>query len=156
MENLRSPLMYVLSFAVVMTAAAARPAVATAQDVSPTIEAPPEAAASDREPFTRGLGALTRPDARSGRGRSSAPSEIKARALEAGIEVLTPQRPRDEDFQARLSEQAVDAAPVLVLDMYEHAYQMDYGADAGKYVDNFMQSIRWTTPERLYREAIRV
>jgi hypothetical protein len=63
-ENSRSPLMCVLSFAVVMTVAAARPAVATAQDVSPTIEAPPEAAASDREPLTRGLGALTRPDAR--------------------------------------------------------------------------------------------
>ena len=46
--------------------------------------------------------------------------------------------------------------PLLALDMYEHAYQMDYGADAGKYVDNFMDSIRWTTPERLYREAIRV
>jgi Fe-Mn family superoxide dismutase len=46
--------------------------------------------------------------------------------------------------------------PLLALDMYEHAYQMDYGADAGKYVDNFMETIRWTTPERLYREAIRV
>ena len=46
--------------------------------------------------------------------------------------------------------------PILALDMYEHAYQMDYGADAAKYVDNFMQAIRWTTPERLYREAIRV
>ncbi|GEK20000.1 methionyl-tRNA formyltransferase [Cellulomonas xylanilytica] len=56
---------------------------------------------------------LTRPDARSGRGRSSAPSEVKARALEAGLEVLTPQRPRDEDFQARLAELAVDAAPVV-------------------------------------------
>jgi Fe-Mn family superoxide dismutase len=46
--------------------------------------------------------------------------------------------------------------PLLALDMYEHAYQMDYGADAGKYVDNFVQMIRWTTAERLYREAIRV
>ena len=25
--------------------------------------------------------------------------------------------------------------PLLVLDMYEHAYQMDYGAAAAKYVD---------------------
>jgi Fe-Mn family superoxide dismutase len=46
--------------------------------------------------------------------------------------------------------------PLLALDMYEHAYQMDYGADAAKYVDTFMRLIRWTTPERLYREAIRV
>ena len=56
---------------------------------------------------------LTRPDARSGRGRSTTQSEVKARALEAGLEVLTPQRPRDEEFQARLADLAVDAAPVV-------------------------------------------
>src|ERR1700760_4442573 len=28
--------------------------------------------------------------------------------------------------------------PVLVLDMYEHAYHMDYGAKAAAYVDGFM------------------
>lgn len=56
---------------------------------------------------------LTRPDARSGRGRTLAPSPVKARALEAGVEVLTPARPRDEDFVARLTELDVDAAPVV-------------------------------------------
>ena len=34
-------------------------------------------------------------------------------------------------------------APLLVMDMYEHAYQMDYGAAAAKYVDAFFQNIRW-------------
>jgi len=29
--------------------------------------------------------------------------------------------------------------------MYEHAYAMDYGAAAAKYVDAFMQGIRWET-----------
>ncbi len=33
--------------------------------------------------------------------------------------------------------------PLLVLDMYEHAYQMDYGAAAGKYVDAFMTNVNW-------------
>jgi len=33
--------------------------------------------------------------------------------------------------------------PVLVLDMYEHAYQMDYGAAAAKYIDAFMLNIDW-------------
>ena len=33
--------------------------------------------------------------------------------------------------------------PVLVLDMYEHAYHMDYGAKAAAYVDAFMQVIKW-------------
>src|SRR4051812_46524222 len=56
---------------------------------------------------------LTRPDARSGRGRTSGVSAVKARALEAGLEVLTPDRPRDDAFQARLAELAVDAAPVV-------------------------------------------
>ena len=33
------------------------------------------------------------------------------------------------------TQAAVDAAPVLVLDMYEHAYQMDFGGNATAYVD---------------------
>jgi len=47
-------------------------------------------------------------------------------------------------------------APLLVLDMYEHAYAIDYGADAGAYVDAFMKIVKWPNAERLYREAIRV
>ena len=46
--------------------------------------------------------------------------------------------------------------PLITLDMYEHAYQPDYGSDAAKYVDTFVQMMRWITAERLYREAIRV
>lgn len=33
--------------------------------------------------------------------------------------------------------------PLLVMDMYEHAYQMDFGAAAAKYVDTFFRNIRW-------------
>lgn len=33
--------------------------------------------------------------------------------------------------------------PVLVLDMYEHAYHMDYGAAAAKYIDAFFANINW-------------
>jgi superoxide dismutase, Fe-Mn family len=40
--------------------------------------------------------------------------------------------------------------PVLVLDMYEHAYQMDYGAKVPAYVDAYMQGIRWETPTKRY------
>ena len=56
---------------------------------------------------------LTRPDARAGRGRRLHPSPVKERALEAGLEVLTPLSPRDEAFQARLAELDLDAAPVV-------------------------------------------
>ena len=33
--------------------------------------------------------------------------------------------------------------PMLVLEMYEHAYQMDYGAAAAKYIDAFFNNIQW-------------
>ena len=35
--------------------------------------------------------------------------------------------------------------PILVMDMYEHAYQMDYGAAAAKYIDAFFANIQWDT-----------
>ncbi len=38
---------------------------------------------------------------------------------------------------------AVATVPILVMDMYEHSYQMDYGAAAAKYVDAFFQNIQW-------------
>jgi Fe-Mn family superoxide dismutase len=46
--------------------------------------------------------------------------------------------------------------PILALDMYEHAYQMDYGAKAGDYVDAFMKAIRWANVEALYQQASRM
>ncbi len=33
--------------------------------------------------------------------------------------------------------------PILVMDMYEHSYQMDYGAAAAKYIDAFFQNVNW-------------
>ena len=38
--------------------------------------------------------------------------------------------------------------PIVVLDMYEHSYHMDYGAAAAKYVDAFMQNINWESADR--------
>jgi Fe-Mn family superoxide dismutase len=40
--------------------------------------------------------------------------------------------------------------PVLVLDMYEHAYHMDFGAKAASYVDAYMEAIRWDNAVKLY------
>lgn len=40
--------------------------------------------------------------------------------------------------------------PILALDMYEHAYHMDYGATAGGYVDAFMAAIRWDNVASLF------
>ncbi|KOG20319.1 MULTISPECIES: methionyl-tRNA formyltransferase [Streptomyces] len=56
---------------------------------------------------------LTRPDAPAGRGRRLVASPVAQRAEEAGIEVLKPARPRDEEFLARLREIAPDCCPVV-------------------------------------------
>ena len=56
---------------------------------------------------------LTRPDAPAGRGRGVAVSPVKRRAVELGLEVLTPASPRDPAFGARLAELAPDCAPVV-------------------------------------------
>jgi Fe-Mn family superoxide dismutase len=41
------------------------------------------------------------------------------------------------------THQLAGGEPVLVLDMYEHAYHMDFGAAAKAYVDAFLANVRW-------------
>jgi methionyl-tRNA formyltransferase len=74
---------------------------------------------------------VTRPDAPSGRGKKLTASPVAQRAAELGVEVLKPQRPRDEDFVARLTELAPDCCPVVaygallpqrVLDIPQHGW----------------------------------
>ncbi|KAA6223070.1 methionyl-tRNA formyltransferase [Streptomyces albofaciens JCM 4342] len=66
--------------------------------------------ASDRHEV---VAVVTRPDAPAGRGRRLVASPVAQRAEEAGIEVLKPAKPRDEDFLARLREIAPDCCPVV-------------------------------------------
>ena len=74
---------------------------------------------------------VTRPDAPSGRGKKLTASPVAQRATELGIDVLKPQRPRDEEFVTRLSEIAPDSCPVVaygallpqrVLDIPRHGW----------------------------------
>jgi Fe-Mn family superoxide dismutase len=46
-----------------------------------------------------------------------------------------------------------DGVPVLALDMYEHAYHMDFGAKAGAYVDAVMHNIHWPRVGQRYERA---
>jgi len=46
------------------------------------------------------------------------------------------------------------ATPLLALDMYEHAYHMDFGAKAATYVDTFMQNLHWDRIYRRYGAAV--
>jgi methionyl-tRNA formyltransferase len=77
------------------------------------------------------VAAVTRPDAPSGRGKKLTASPVAQRAAELGIEVLKPQRPRDEEFVSRLTELAPDCCPVVaygallpqrVLDVPQHGW----------------------------------
>ena len=48
------------------------------------------------------------------------------------------------------SHHPAHTTPVFVLDMYEHAYHIDYGAAAAKYVDAFFANAQWdVVSERL-------
>ena len=46
------------------------------------------------------------------------------------------------------------ATPILALDMYEHAYHLDFGANAATYVDQAMANLNWTRLGAQYRKAI--
>ena len=46
------------------------------------------------------------------------------------------------------------AAPILALDMYEHAYHLDFGARAAAYVDQVMANLNWARIGARYRLAI--
>ncbi|MBI3197743.1 MAG: superoxide dismutase [Rhodospirillales bacterium] len=74
--------------------------------------------------------------------------------------VILMHSPRDKrlfiHWAADHSMAPAGGVPLLAMDMYEHAYHIDYGADATKYIDAFMKVIKWTNAERLYREAMRI
>ncbi len=46
--------------------------------------------------------------------------------------------------------------PILALDMYEHAYHIDFGANASAYVAAFMRNIDWSAVQGRYEDAARV
>ena len=45
--------------------------------------------------------------------------------------------------------------PLLVMDMYEHSYQMDFGAAAPRYIDAFFKNIQWEVVARRLESAQR-
>ncbi|MGS1119860.1 superoxide dismutase [Rhodanobacter sp. UC4436_H3] len=45
------------------------------------------------------------------------------------------------------------ALPLLVMDMYEHSYQMDYGAAALKYIEAFLTNVQWDEVDRRFAQA---
>ncbi|MBP7898386.1 superoxide dismutase [Candidatus Gracilibacteria bacterium] len=42
------------------------------------------------------------------------------------------------------------AVPVIVLDIYEHAYFIDYGSDRKTYIEDFMKNLDWKMANEVY------
>lgn len=65
--------------------------------------------------------------------------------------------PRDgsliNQYASDHSQAIAGGVPILALDMYEHSYHMDLGADAKAYVDTFLRNIDWAALEKRYADA---
>ena len=74
--------------------------------------------------------------------------------------VLLVYGPRDRrlinQYAADHSQTLAGGIPILALDMYEHAYHIDFGANAKAYVDAFMRNIDWSTVLARYEDASKV
>jgi superoxide dismutase, Fe-Mn family len=54
------------------------------------------------------------------------------------------------------SQSLASGIPILALDMYEHAYHIDFGANAGAYVDTFLRNIDWKGVVARYQAASKI
>ena len=74
--------------------------------------------------------------------------------------VLLTYVPRDgrlvNQYAAEHSQAIAGGVPILALDMYEHAYHMDFGANAKAYVDTFLRNVDWPALELRYEDAAKV
>jgi hypothetical protein len=65
--------------------------------------------------------------------------------------------PRDgrliNQYASDHSQSIASAVPILALDMYEHAYHIDFGANAKGYVDAFLRNIDWQAVEGRFEDA---
>jgi Fe-Mn family superoxide dismutase len=68
--------------------------------------------------------------------------------------------PRDgrllNQISADHSQNTAGGVPILAIDMYEHAYHLDFGTNAQAYVATFMRNIEWNTVLGRYEDAIKV
>jgi superoxide dismutase, Fe-Mn family len=81
----------------------------------------------------------------------------KALAGGSGWVLLTFQ-PREgslvNQWAADHAQALAGGVPILALDMYEHAYALDYGAAAGAYVEAFMDNLNWAPVYERYQQAV--
>ncbi len=59
-------------------------------------------------------------------------------------------------YASEHSQAIASGVPILALDMYEHAYHIDFGANAKAYVDTFMRNLDWPALYQRYQDASHV
>lgn len=59
------------------------------------------------------------------------------------------------DWSGHHTQAQASSVPLLVIDMYEHAYALDYGAAAAKYVDALFQNLKWEEVQRRHEAALK-
>lgn len=74
--------------------------------------------------------------------------------------VLLTYVPRDgrliNQYASEHSQAVASGVPILALDMYEHAYHIDFGANAKAYVDTFLRNADWPALEQRYEDAAKI
>jgi len=74
--------------------------------------------------------------------------------------VLLTYVPRDgrliNQYASDHSQSIPGGVPILGLDMYEHAYHMDFGANAKAYAETFLRNVDWKLVEGRYEDAAKV
>lgn len=74
--------------------------------------------------------------------------------------VLMSWLPRDgrliNQYASEHSQAVAGGIPILAMDMYEHAYHIDFGANAKAYVDTFMRNIDWPAVTTRFESAANV
>jgi Fe-Mn family superoxide dismutase len=74
--------------------------------------------------------------------------------------VLLVHDPRDHrllnQYAADHGQAVAGGIPILALDMYEHAYHIDFGANAKAYIDAFLRNIDWKAVQARYEDAAKV
>jgi Fe-Mn family superoxide dismutase len=65
--------------------------------------------------------------------------------------------PRDgrliNQYASDHSQSIAGAIPILALDMYEHAYHIDFGANVRGYVDAFLRNVDWQAVDGRFEDA---
>lgn len=76
-----------------------------------------------------------------------------------GWAILAYDREGDKLFNVWIGEHDMGhlagATPILVMDVFEHAFMLDYGIKRADYIESFMKAVDWAEAERRLAEAVK-